>query len=140
MKLSKKSLTGILKFFLFQTSIYVYLERLEGKTRKCLIFYVKIFQNNSVSHLKQVLVDYLDLVYSKCKSKFLTANELFSKCASFSLYWTQLFLLPLQSCTESYCWLTEASCIICLDKNQQSNTRLDFAKDKCIDHSFFSYF
>ena len=33
---------------LFVLGSYEYLERLEGKIRKCLFFYVKIFQNNSV--------------------------------------------------------------------------------------------
>ena len=97
------------------------------------MFLIILWLSHNMLTLKHIQI-------SSFKPKFLTANELFSKCASFSLYWTQLFLLPLQSCTESYCWLTEASCIICLDKNQYSNTRLDFAKDKCIDHSFFPIF
>ena len=29
-------------------AVYEYLERLEGKIRKCLFFYVEIFKNNSV--------------------------------------------------------------------------------------------
>ena len=40
------------KFFLFwvliRPSADKYLERLEGKIRKCLFFYVKIFKDNSV--------------------------------------------------------------------------------------------
>ena len=33
---------------LFVLGAYEYLERQEGKIRKCLFFYVKIFKNNSV--------------------------------------------------------------------------------------------
>jgi hypothetical protein len=33
---------------IFVLGSYEYLKRLEGKVRKCLFFYVKIFKNNSV--------------------------------------------------------------------------------------------
>jgi hypothetical protein len=37
---------------IFVLGSYEYLKRLEGKVRKCLFFYVKIFKNNSVGWQK----------------------------------------------------------------------------------------
>ena len=42
-----------------------YLERLKGKIRKCLFFYVKIFKNNSVSD-KLEKFDFLTFLFNHC--------------------------------------------------------------------------
>ena len=44
----QKCIKAFEKFFLCADE---YLERLEGKIIKCLIFYIKIFKNNSVAYI-----------------------------------------------------------------------------------------